>query len=104
MLKYISEARDAWNKRKKRVNYDDLFVIFDDIDDVEYDDLVDFNRICSKGKVIFTAKEYANLDNTVVLSEYADSGKMEHYMMYMNKFTGKCPADKDFNFVSWLNT
>lgn len=101
--KSITEALDAWNKRKQRVNYDNLFYIFDDIDDIEYNDLLIFNTIPSKGKVIFTAKEYECIENTVIISEYVSSGKLEHYLMHKNKYTGKYPSDENFDFVRWLN-
>ena len=102
--KSVEEALSAWNKRKQRVNLDKLYIIFDDIDDIEYDDLVEFNKISSSGKVIFTAKKYEYIENTVLLSEYASSGELEHYLMFKNKYTGKYPSDKDFDFVSWLNS
>ena len=44
------QANEAWEKRKRRVNYDNIFLIFDDISDVEYEDLRKFNQIDCKGK------------------------------------------------------
>lgn len=102
--KTADEALSAWRKRKKRVNFENLYFIFDDIDDIEYADLIEFNKIPSRGKVIFTARKYEDIDNTILLSDYADSGKLEHYLTFKNKYTGKNPADKDFDFVDWLNT
>lgn len=99
----IEQARNSWDSRKERVNYDNLYIIFDDIDDIEYEDLVAFNKIDCKGKVIFTARNYPKLKNTIVLSKYVNKGRIEHYLMQKNKFTGKNPADKDFDFVDWLN-
>lgn len=101
--KTVEEAYDKWNQRKKRVNYDNLYFIFDDIDDVEYEDLVRFNQIECKAKVIFTAKEYKDLKNTVIVQKFAKQGKLEHYLEFTNPYTGKFPTDKDFDFVKWLN-
>ena len=28
---------------------------------------------------------------------------MKAYLLEKNRWTGKCPADKDFDFVRWLN-
>lgn len=102
--KSIEHAKNSWDSRKTRVNYDNLYIIFDDIDDIEYNDLVEFNKVNCKGKVIFTSKEYKNLENTVVLSTYKGKDRMEHYLMQKSKYTGKNPADKDFDFVAWLNS
>ena len=63
--KTFEEAYVSWNNRKKRVNYDNIFLIFDDYVDAEYDDLIQFNKIPCQGKVILTAKEYENLDNVI---------------------------------------
>ena len=96
-------AYEKWNKRKQLVNYDNLFFIFDDIADAEYEDLVKFNTIPCRGKVIFTAKKYPALENTVVVSKFAKSGIMRHYLIHKNPYTGKYPTDQDFDFVDWLN-
>lgn len=99
-----AEAISSWNKRKKRVNYDNIFIIFDDISDVSYNDLIEFNKISCKGKVIFTAKDYNNLNNSVQISKYKKSGLMKAYLLDKNAFTGKNVADRDFDFIKWLNT
>lgn len=91
-------------KRKQRVNYDNLFIIFDDIADAEYSDLLEFNKIDCKGKIIITAKSYKELTNTVLVSKYKNSGVLKAYLLDKNCWTGKNAADKSFNFVKWLNT
>ena len=97
-------AKSSWDKRKQRVNYDNVFIIFDDIADVEYSDLLAFNSISCKGKVILTAKKYENLQNTVQIIRYKKTEKMNAYLLDKNIWTGKNVADKNFNFVKWLNT
>ena len=100
----IEEASKAWNCRKKRVNYSNIFIIFDDIADAEYQDLLDFNKIECEGKVILTAKSYDDLPNTVQLSRYKNTGSMKAYLLDRNIWTGKNSADKDFDFIRWLNS
>lgn len=99
----FQEANEAWIKRKERINYDNVFMIFDDIADAEYEDLIKFSSIPCRGKVILTAKEYPDLENVVQISKYKKDHIMRPYLMERNQWTGKCPADKDFDFVSWLN-
>ena len=69
--KSFEEAKNAWDKRKQRVNFDNIFIIFDDYVDAEYDDLVRFNQIPCRGKVILTANEYPDLDNTIQIKKYS---------------------------------
>lgn len=95
--------RENWNRRKKRVNFDNLYFIFDDLADAEYSDLIEFNKIESKGKVIFTAKDYGDLKNTVIISKYKKEGNLKAYLLDKSIWTGKNVADKDFDFVKWLN-
>lgn len=102
--KSFDEAKLAWDKRKTRVNYDNVFLIFDDYVDAEYEDLVKFNQIECRGKVILTAKDYKNLDNVIQIRKYRKKEVMKPYLLEKNRWTGKCPADKDFDFVEWLNT
>lgn len=100
--KSVEEANHKWNQRKLRVNYNNIFIIFDDISDAEYSDLLEFNKIECKGKVILTSKNY-DLPNTIQISKYKKSGIMKPYLMDKNIWTGKTPADYDFDFVKWLN-
>ena len=101
--KSFDEAKTAWDKRKQRINYDNIFIIFDDYVDAEYDDLVKFNQIPCRGKVILTANEYPDLENTIQIKKYSKDHIMKAYLLEKSHWTGKCPADKDFDYVRWLN-
>lgn len=92
-----------WKRRKQRVNYNNIFILLDDIADIEYGDLVKFNQIQCAGKVIFSANTYENIDNVIQISKYKKYGTLKPYLLEKSKWTGKNPADKDFDFVSWLN-
>lgn len=97
------EALSCWNRRKTRVNYDNLYLIFDDVADAEYEDLIAFNKIKCKGKVILSAKAYPELENIVTIKKYAKTQEMRAYLMEQSEWTGLNPADKCFDYVSWLN-
>lgn len=99
----FQEAKEAWEKRKQRINYNNIFIIFDDYVDAEYEDLIEFNKIPCRGKVILTAKDYPELDNVIQISKYKKDHIMRPYLSEKSQWTGKCPADKDFDFVEWLN-
>jgi uncharacterized protein (DUF1919 family) len=99
----FDEAKASWDRRKVRVNYDNVFIIYDDCVDSEYDDLIEFNKIQCKNKVIFTAKKYDNVKNVIQIKKYANDQVMKPYLLDKNKWTGLTPADACFDFVSWLN-
>ena len=98
------EAAKKWNERKKRVNYDNLFIIMDDVKDINYDDIKKFGSIKCKGKVLFTAKEYPEFDYVLPLSHYKGKQRVGSYMLEKNPFTQTFPFDHDFDYIKWLNT
>lgn len=87
--KSFDEAKNAWNKRKQRINFDNIFIIFDDYVDAEYDDLVRLNQIPCRGKVILTANEYPDLDNTIQIKKYSKDHIMNAYLLEKSRWTGK---------------
>lgn len=97
------EAADCWNRRKERINYDNIYLIFDDVNDAEYSDLLEFQKLECKGKVIFTANHYPEISCAVQIKKYAKFKSMKAYLLDKNIWTGKNAADKYFDFVSWLN-
>lgn len=97
------EAAECWNRRKERINYDNIFLIFDDINDVEYSDILEFQKIDCKGKVVFTANEYPEIPSAVQIKKYKESKTLKPYLLDKSVWTGKNIADKYFNFVEWLN-
>ena len=98
------EAGSAWNKRKARVNYDKLYFMFDDIADIEYDDIVAFTKLKCVGKVVFTAKKYDEIECAVQIKKYEKYGKLRPYLTELNGWTGNYTVDKYFDYVTWLNT
>lgn len=98
------EAYNAWERRKKRVKYDNLFIIMDDVKDIDYEDIKKFGSISCTGKVLFTAKNYPEFDYVLPLSKYKGKDRVGIYMTEKEQFTSKYPFDYDFDFVKWLNT
>ena len=97
------KAKADWERRKKRVNYKNIYILFDDIADAEYMDLLTFSKIDCKGKRIITAKDYPELDCCIQIKEYAKDGDMKAYLLDKSIWTGKSIVDKYFDVVDWLN-
>lgn len=63
------EALEKWNRRKMRINYDNIVYKFNDQNLCTYDDLKQFEKFNAKNKICFTAKKYKEF-NTIQLKKY----------------------------------
>lgn len=63
------EALEKWNRRKKRINYNNIVYKFNDQNLCTYEDLKQFEKFNAKNKICFTAKKYKEF-NTIQLKKY----------------------------------
>lgn len=97
----FDEAKDKWNQRKARINYDDLCFMMAQRDGCG-DELVErFENLPYSKKVIFTANEYPQFKSSVFVEKYAVNGEVE----VLTDFVGmtKRKYDDYFDYVKWLN-
>ncbi|MBO4924066.1 MAG: DUF1919 domain-containing protein [Bacteroidales bacterium] len=97
-----TEAEEAWNRRKKRIRLDNLFVIFTDRDGCTYDDLLRFDRLKIRNKVVFTHVEYKDIVSAFYIPGFEEETSVGHLMCYKNKYSCKKYYDA-FDYVSWFN-
>lgn len=91
------EAFEKWNKRKERINYNGLFLKFDDRDLSTFELMLRFDKIENvKNKVIFSAKKI-NTIRTVFLPHYKNDKCIGDIS------TNRYYYRKNFNLVKWLN-
>lgn len=96
------EAESCWNRRKKRINYDNLFLIMYDKDNLTKEDLKKLESVNCKGKIVISNNDYPDLP--YVLKIEADMSDPEkRYRFDKNKFTGKRKFEEAFDYVKWLN-
>ncbi|MEH7235370.1 DUF1919 domain-containing protein [Bacillus sp. JJ1562] len=84
------EASAKWERRKRRMNWDNLFIKISEADDCTFDILQEFDRLTFPNKVSFTREDYPDLSNNVTFGNYKVSTEMNHYNKY-------------FDAVTWLN-
>ena len=63
------EAKEKWDRRKSRINFNNIFYIFSDRDgfnDKNFEDFLRFNG----NKILFSANEKYKSENTVILKEF----------------------------------
>ena len=94
------EARSKWEDRKKRINWDNVYVITNDLDGVTKDDILSLKNVQCNGKIVFTHNDYPGITYT------RNIGSEERLRSVMDKsyFTGLYDFETWFNYIKWLNT
>lgn len=98
-----AEAKYMWDKRKKRINYNDLFVLFTDRDGCTSQNLIDFDSLPFKNKVCFVNKPAPSIKSAVYIRGFENETSVGRCMDYKSKFSCKKYYD-DFNYVKWFNS
>ena len=96
----FEQAKEKWDERKKRINKNNLFVLFTDRDGCTYEDLVEFdslpynkivftNKLNSEIKSAFYIKGFENLESVGCCYEYMSDKRIKYY--------------DQFDYVVWFN-
>lgn len=103
--KTAEEAQKIWNRRRTRINYDNVWLISCDRG-LDYTDIENFGGLPAKGKVLFTAKEYPEFDYCLCFKEYEKRGEatVGEYMSNHTPILDHFVFEKYFDYVKWLNT
>lgn len=94
------EARVNWERRKKRINYDNLFIIMYDRGDVTESDIRRLENVNCKGKVVFSDKEYCDIEYVVTI---VPNDRINGEAYLDKDWLGKRTFEKKWDFVKWLN-
>lgn len=66
-----NEAREKWNRRKNRINWDNLIIIGSEQNLCTPKDIIAFNNLPYKKKIFFSTKAYPDLDCVCCLEEFS---------------------------------
>lgn len=97
-----NEALEIWNKRKARINYENLFVMFTERDGCTYEDLKLFDELPFENKVVFTHKDYPEIKSSVYIKGFENQSELGFLFDFMPDKIGKKYYDQ-FDYVSWFN-
>ncbi|WP_294904625.1 DUF1919 domain-containing protein [uncultured Eubacterium sp.] len=97
------EALEKWNKRKSRINYDNLYILLNDMDGITEEQIRALGNVKCKNMCIFTAKEYPDLPYTLYLPEFKNQECIGN-IMKKSRLTGLRGFESKFDYVSWLNS
>jgi len=95
-LHYTSnvEAKEKWEKRLKRINYNKLIFKFSDANQFKDEMASRFDKLKFKNKLCFTAKEYKKLKSTIPLQKFKNAQFVDDEWKH---------ASQEFNITNFLN-
>lgn len=97
--KSVQEALSNWNRRKARINYNNLFFKFSDSSLCTHELIERFDKlpVSENNKVMFAAKKMNTVKSVVFLRQY--KRKISIGDIYNNRWAYR----KNFDVVKWLN-
>ena len=99
--KSFEEAKEKWDIRKERINYNNLFIMFTDRDGCTYEQIKRFNELPYSNKIIFTNKLYPEFESCYYIEGFENKESVGILSDYINN-TSKRYLHK-FNFIKWFN-
>ncbi len=87
------EAKEKWNRRKRRINWDNIIYKFSDQNMCTYKELEEFDKFDAKSKVCFTTRTYDNIAS-IQIDKYKNSELVLNDIKYYKKY---------FNFRKYIN-
>ena len=94
------EAKLNWDKRKKRINYDNLFIIMYDRDEITKEDIKKLENVDCKNKIVLSDKEYPDIEYVLTIQP---NNKVNGQQYLDKDILDKATFEKYFDFVKWLN-
>ena len=91
------EARDKWNKRVKRINKDNLYIIMYNIQDITIEELHQLDNYPCNNKALINWKEMPEIEWSV----HVDPGKKNNYLA--RNILGLRQYERKWDFISFLN-
>lgn len=100
--KSFEEAILKWEERKKRINWDNLFILGIDGDNCTYDSLKKFDELPYKNKVIFTHVPYPEFKSAYYISGFEKEKGVGVLLYFKKQYWVRRYLD-DFDYISFLN-
>ncbi|MBQ6174882.1 MAG: DUF1919 domain-containing protein [Clostridia bacterium] len=97
------DARQKWEERKRRIHWDNLFIITCDGDKSDAEDFALLDRAHCRRKIVFTSHEHPEIKDSFVLhtmKKYPTAGRMQ---LTRHPITGKHSWRREFDYAAWLN-
>ena len=101
-LHYHSEKEvvRAWEERKKRINWENIFVICCD-EGLTYEDMREFDELPYNKKILFVHKTKPGISSAVVVNDFEN--KTDARLLNFSNLLGKRYYQKYIDYIGWLN-
>lgn len=100
--KIIEEAEEKWERRKKRINRENLYIMLYNLDNISDEKIKELEAVECKNRVIFTATPLPDIS----WSYYIEPNmKAQYPYAYLGKdILGRRHVEKAFDFVEFFNS
>lgn len=98
----FEEARKKWIERKKRINKKNMYILFTDRDGCLYQDLLKFDQLTYKNKVVFTNREYHEISSSFYIKGFENEKSVGICSEFMPNKNWLRYYDQ-FDYVEWFN-
>lgn len=96
------EARETWNRRKERVNFENLYIIMYDRDGVTCEDLLKLKEVPCKGRIVLSDQQ-RNYDGVDYIKTLIPTKNANGKQFVDQDDFGVYTFEKQFDYVQWLN-
>lgn len=98
----FEEAVEKWEERKKRINWDNIYIFAIDGDDCTYESLKKFDKLPFDNKVVFTHVPYPELKSSYYIKGFEKEKGVGVLLYFKEQFLIRRYLD-DFDYISFLN-
>ena len=98
----FEEAVWKWEERKKRINWDNLFIAGVEKDGCTYETIRRFQQLPYKNKVIFTHVRYPEFPSAYYIKGFEEEKEVGVITFFKEQFFKRRYLD-DFDYVKFLN-
>lgn len=98
----FAEAKEAWERRSRRINFDNVFLVMTDKNECTYEHIRAFDNLPYKNKVIFTHKEYPEFPSAYYIPGFEEDGEVGILSDWKPQLLRRRWLD-DFDYVKFFN-
>ena len=98
----VEQAQECWDRRKTRINFNNLFIVMNDRNGCTKQDLLDFDQLPYKNKVVFTHVPHPEIKSSYYIHGFENQETVGTMTKFVNPIAIKRNMDQ-FDFVTWIN-
>lgn len=98
----FEEGANKWSERKKRMNWEKLFIVGSEKDGCTYETIEEFEELPYKNKVIFTHIEYPEFSSAFCIKGFENRDELGTITLFKDQGLKRRFLD-DFDYVQYIN-